>query len=500
MTLLTGARRWRVAAPLAFTVARVAAQAPATPRVALVVGNAAYPAPATLANPGNDARAVAATLRKLGFTVVELHDGTRDAMLRALDQTLVLLRGRQGIGLFYYAGHGMQLNWHNFMVPVDARLARASDLVTQAIDVDRVVQAFKSAGNRMNFVLLDACRDNPFGGQARGLAQVDAPPGTLIAYATAPGNVAEDGDVRGGNGLYTQHLLREMTRPAPVEAMFKRVRLHVRQQSQGRQIPWESTSLEEDFSFAGPSRRDEDFERQRAEWERIRTSRNPNDFYAFLQRWPNGYISEQAAFMLEQLAVRRTVSQPDRAGVRQDPGQPRFRVGDVHVSRTIDTDTGREVMRNNMTVQRIANGLVYVHSEAGQTIRTLDGGYVEGVNVEGRYRWDPPRLDLPGGELMVGKRWTGRTVETELRTGRRFVREDRIRIVAQEEIAVPAGKFVAYRLDLDSDLAGGTKVHRTYWVQPGWAMLLRLAREVRRPGKPPQRETSEMLSRTFGKG
>ena len=481
-----------------------AAQAPLVTRVALVIGNGAYRAGPALVNPVRDASAIGAALKGLGFTVIELHDGTRAQMLKAIDQTTRLLRGRRGLGLLFYAGHGLQQDWHNFMVPVNAQLASAADVQRETVDVDRVIQAFKAAGNRMNIVILDACRDNPFGSSVGGLglAPLDAPPGTLLAYATAPGNVADDGDPRAGHGLYTQHLLREIAQQVPIEDVFKRVRLHVRQQSQGRQIPWESTSLEEDFSFSGNTRngrQGDDFALQKADWDRIKGSRNPDDFFTYLQRYPNGYIAEQAAFMLEQLSARATVARPDRAGQVQDPRQPRFRVGDSYTMRTLDTASGREIARHTRTVDRIADGLVFMKGTDGDAVRTLDGGYVRSPNLEGAYRWDPPRLDLPGGEMAVGKRWTGRTLETTERSGSKSLREDSIRIVAQEEVKVPAGTFVAYKFVLESNLANGVRVKRTYWAQPGWGHSIKVQREVYRPNRPPVLETTEMVSRTFGK-
>lgn len=482
-----------------------AAQAPLETRVALVIGNAAYDGPAALRNPVNDARAMARTLRKLGFSVVELHDANRQQMLRAIDGVAQSLRGRQGLGLLFYAGHGLQQDWRNFMIPVDAQLASAADIVRQTVDVDTAIQAFKAAGNRMNIVILDACRDNPLAGpgKRRGLAQMDAPAGTLLAYSTAPGNVADDGPTRAGNGLYTSFLLREMTRPAPIEDVFKRVRLQVRQASQGRQIPWESTSLEEDFAFDDSARarpvRDADFARQKAGWDRIKTSRNPDDFFAYLRRYPNGFIAEQASFMLEQLSARRTVAQPDRAGISQNPRQARFRVGDSVTTRTLDTRSGREIDRNTLTVERIDDGRVYLKGTHGDAVRTLDGGFVRSTTLEGSYSWDPPRLDLPGAQMEVGKRWTSRSVETSGRRGKKNMREDRIRIVAQEEVTVPAGSFVAYKFVLESRLSNGVTVKRTYWAQPGWAHYIKVEREVRRPDQPPVLQTVEMVSRSFGK-
>ena len=232
--------------------ASVSAQAPLDVRVALIIGNSAY-ANAPLVNPANDAQAMADVLKRLGFNVIELRDGNKAQMAAAISKVSDTLKGKQGVGMLYYAGHGLQLDWRNYMVPVDANLKSAADVTQQTIDLSSVVDIFKAAGNRMNIVVLDACRDNPFGGNtssAKGLAQLDAPPSTFLAYATAPGNVAEDGDEKSGNGLYTQYLLQELKRPtAKIEDVFKRVRLNVRKQSNGRQIPWESTSLEDDFFF-----------------------------------------------------------------------------------------------------------------------------------------------------------------------------------------------------------------------------------------------------------
>ena len=208
-----------------------------------------------------------------------------------------------------------------------------------------MIDAFKAAGNRMNIVVLDACRDNPFAVSAssKGLAPVDAPPGTFLAYATAPGNVAEDGDAKSGNGLYTQFLLEELKRPtAKIEDVFKRVRLNVRRQSQGRQIPWESTSLEDDFYFNSkvkvPKAQPDDkvmeaeFLAENAEWDKIKDSKNPDDFYSFLQKHPSGFISEQAQFRIENLQKALTSPFATRDGIlTAGPTTKRYELGDETV-------------------------------------------------------------------------------------------------------------------------------------------------------------------------
>lgn len=227
------------------------AQAPLDIRVALVIGNAAYKHVPPLANSVNDARAMTLVLRRLGFKVFDVIDGDRNSMAQAISRMQADLKGQQAVAMLYYAGHGLQLDWRNFMVPVDANIDKADDVPKQTVDIEQVIKAFRDSKTRMNIIVLDACRDNPFegSGSGKGLAQLDAPPGTYLAFATAPGNVAEDGDEATGNGLFTHFLLKELQRPARIEDVFKRVRLQVRQKSQGRQIPWDSSSLEDDFAF-----------------------------------------------------------------------------------------------------------------------------------------------------------------------------------------------------------------------------------------------------------
>jgi hypothetical protein len=219
-------------------------------RVALVIGNAAYKE-APLANTLNDARDVAKNLEAAGFKVLLREDATLKQMQLAIREFGDLL-GRKSSGVFYFAGHGVQVRGRNYLVPVDADIAREDEVAFSALDLAAVLEKMDTARNPLNLVILDACRNNPFATKfqlaATGLAQIDAPAGTLIAFSTAPGSVASDGS--GRNGLYTQHLLREMVKPgAAVEEVFKGVRAAVRKESGGKQVPWESTSLEAGFTF-----------------------------------------------------------------------------------------------------------------------------------------------------------------------------------------------------------------------------------------------------------
>jgi len=236
---------------------------------ALVIGNSQYKN-APLRNPANDARGMAEELRRAGFEVNVGLELSRAEMRAAIGAHVESLGKTKAVGVFYFAGHGAQLAWRNYLIPVDGDIVNIQELRERAVDVNSLIEGIKRAGNPMNLIILDACRDNPFGSVVRldqkGLSQLDAPAGTMLAYATAPGNTAIDGT--GEHGLYTEHLLRQIRVPeAKVEDVFKRVRLNVRRQSKGLQIPWESTSLEQDFWFVPPqslaAAADEEAERER---------------------------------------------------------------------------------------------------------------------------------------------------------------------------------------------------------------------------------------------
>jgi hypothetical protein len=221
-------------------------------RVALVIGNGAYPT-APLKNPVNDASDMARTLRELGFEVIQRENASLRQMEDALDEFWQSLR-KGGTGLFFFAGHGLQVKGVNYLVPVDARISVEQDVKSLCLDANRVLGRMEDAGNGLNIVLLDACRNNPFARAWRsaeaGLAKMDAPTGTLIGYATAPDSVAADGS--GRNGVYTQHLLRELRVPGQnIETALKRVRVGVLNDTGRRQTPWESSSLTGDFYFNG---------------------------------------------------------------------------------------------------------------------------------------------------------------------------------------------------------------------------------------------------------
>lgn len=219
-------------------------------RIALVVGNAAYLA-SPLANPVNDASDVAAALRTMGFEVILRTNVTRAQMRAAVRDFGESLR-RHDVGLFYFAGHGIESKGRNFLIPVEAKMASEFELEDEAVDANSVLRAMEDAGNPTNIMILDACRDNPFArswrSASRGLVQMNAPAGSFIAFATAPGSVAADG--AGRNGTFTKHLLSSLRQPdLDIDRVFTRVTAAVTQETGKKQVPWKSSSLTGAFSF-----------------------------------------------------------------------------------------------------------------------------------------------------------------------------------------------------------------------------------------------------------
>ncbi len=246
-----------VVAMLALAMLSSAAAQARENRIALVIGNSAYES-GPLPNPANDAKLMSEALTGLGFEVIARRNADQITMKRAIQEFGARLEkaGPDSVGLFYYAGHGVQLNGRNYLIPTTARIEREGDVEIEAVSADWVIEQMRFARNRLNIVVLDACRNNPFTRSMRGvdhgLATMDAPAGILIAYSTAPGQVAADGN--GANSPYTEaltHAIREIHEP--VEQVFKRVRVGVMGATSGKQVPWESSSLTGDFYFAVPS-------------------------------------------------------------------------------------------------------------------------------------------------------------------------------------------------------------------------------------------------------
>jgi len=236
-----------------FIISAVFAQAKER-RLALVIGNADYQSSAKLKNTVNDANLMATTLRDLGFDVIRKTNASKSEMEQAiLDFGREL--GKYNVALFFYAGHGIQLDGTNYLLPVDARLDDRLAAPFEAVDVGKLVSQFERYPNNVNIVILDACRNNPFKSWSRGgesgFKAIPAPSGTIIAFATGEGATASDGSAE--NGLYTSHLVKQMKIPQRIEDVFIQTRIGVRAKSNNQQSPQEWSQLTGKFYFAEPN-------------------------------------------------------------------------------------------------------------------------------------------------------------------------------------------------------------------------------------------------------
>lgn len=311
----------------------VPGSARAEERVALVIGNSAY-AFGRLPNPVNDANLMEKTLREAGFSVTKLLNADLTTMKRAMVEFGRALRGTDRVGLFYYAGHGVQVDGQNYLIPIGANISDEADVPIESVAAADFLKTMERSSSRVNIAIFDACRNNPFASTsrsaARGLAGIDAPRGTIIAYATAPGEVALDGGSgANGNSPYTTALARAMATPGiTIEETFKRTRRDVLAATGQRQIPWESSSLTGDFYFRpGPTAAGDNSDNGAAAfsatpedqrlveakaYEAIKDSRSETELKAFLTRFPEGLFAEVVKLQLARLGGAATTSTSDR--------------------------------------------------------------------------------------------------------------------------------------------------------------------------------------------
>ncbi len=311
--------------------------ASAEKRVALVVGNSSYTSTSPLRTPVNDAIDVASALDRLGFDVIRGTDLDYAGMREKVKLFSERLFGAD-VGLFYYGGHGIQVSGKNYLVPIDAKLNATSDLDFVAMDLDLVLRNMERE-TPTNIVFLDACRDNPLVANlaksmgtrssaiARGLARVESGVGTLIAFATQPGNVALDG--AGRNSPFAAALLKTIERPGiPISDVMISVRREVLRETGNRQVPWDHSSLTGQFYFTAPAPvvapgapaakvTTTDVVQPNLElafWDSIKNEKNPRLFEAYLNRYPNGTFAEIARIILHEAKVAALHSAADEAG------------------------------------------------------------------------------------------------------------------------------------------------------------------------------------------
>lgn len=503
-------------------------------RLALVIGNSAY-LDAPLLNPVNDARAMAGLLDQAGFTVSSHLNATRTDMRAAIERFAADVRKsetRQVV--FYFAGHGAQLDWRNYLLPVDARAESATQLRQTCIDLNQLIGELGASKGKTFIIMLDACRNNPFGRsyqpEQRGLSQFDAPVGSLLAYATSPGNVAADGS--GQNGLYTENLLRELSvHGARIEDALKRVRLNVRLASGGTQIPWETTSLENDvYIFSDGQRKLSEAEQEKlveedlAEWMRVKGSGKVDDYAGYLRKFPNGRFAEIVQGRLAQLLAEQERSRPQVTAandgtdgaptIRLGPGLPvpvfmaptnnpysagsyplgrKYAAGDTATFRLSDTITGVEKRVYTVRVTKVDRAADRVEYDDGRAITDLMGNSLK----LGPREFTAPIQNNPA-ELQIGKKWTGVGRLTVKGTTSDFYYD--YVVARRETITVPAGTFDTFAIEAEGwNRTFGDKLKQTLWVVPGLNFFIRRDYVVRnRGGNYTATERHELVELTQG--
>lgn len=517
-------RSWASSLPLLNGVAgmqparaNVVQSAPA--KIALVIGNQTY-RQSPLRSAGNDARAMSALLTDAGFKVDLRIDASLRQMAEAIEQLGSAAAGRAvGLSVFYFAGHAAQLDWRNYLLPVDGIVESARDIRKQCIDLGLLLEQLGRVKGKNSIIILDACRDDPFGHRFRapqkGMSPYDAPAGTLLAFATAPGRVAIE--PRGqDHGLYTRHLLRELAvRGVRVEDAFKRVRLNVRLASRGQQVPWESTSLESDvFLFQSRKPSEAELEQQLREelqtWDSIKHSKRLPDWTGFLQRFPNGRFSEAAQVRVRRMlaavepkaasnvgaavpgasggagglgtsaalplrlgpglpvpAALRRGRNPNSAGVFEF--RPVWTPGDVYAFEERDLYSGVVQRRYTMTVRRVEAGGERVELGSGTLLNSMGAAL-----REGRLRHFELPIEVNPAQLQVGRRWASRYRQSGSPTGEG---EYDFVITGREPVSVPAGEFSAFKIEGTGWFSGpGTASRRTVlnrWLVPGINLPIR---------------------------
>ncbi len=330
-------------------------------RVALVIGNGGYQHVSRLVNPPRDARAMGAALGSVGFELIG-GEALVDADKRAMEDSIRSF-GRElrsgAVGLFYYAGHGLQVRGQNYLLPVTANVTGESDVKYELVDAGFVLDEMANAGNRLNVVILDACRNNPFGDRglrsaANGLAQLQAPAGTVIGYATQPGAVAKDGD--GEHSPYTLALLDAIQRPGlSLFDTFNEVGLRVKRATASEQQPWLATSpIEGQFSFVPGSAPTtvpvalgsaaDPVAIELVMWQSAQSTDTADSYQAYLDTYPSGRFAALAKAAIAKRMAVAAVTPPSQqrpspsAAPSPAAGGERFQsLGDGTI---LDTQTG----------------------------------------------------------------------------------------------------------------------------------------------------------------
>ena len=408
----------------------------ATGRVALVIGNSAYAHIGRLPNPANDAADMEAALERLGFDVTLAADVTLAGLNEALRDFARSTAGAE-MALVFYAGHGMEMDRVNYLLPIDARLERETDVAYETVALDRVLQATEGAALRV--VILDACRNNPLAaamqtrnptrsisrGAFGALDERLLGDEMLVAYAAAEGTVAEDGT--GRNSPFTTALLQHLDQPVEIGALFRRVRAGVLAATDGRQRPHEYQSLLREHYLSGAtdpasgsaaavaaSASDAALQQEAVFWEAIRDSAVAADYREFLRRWPDGTLAPLAANRLEKLRAEGAAATVTGVGARDLFYEEEGQVGRATVAESAGPSAGQNVGFNYRILRRTPGGAAIevdpdTTFQSGDRIRfafepNADGFlYVVQQGSSGRWSVLLPHPQINGGRNDVAR-------------------------------------------------------------------------------------------------
>jgi hypothetical protein len=434
---------------MALTQPCASTPAAAETRLALIIGNSEYTQLPRLRTPVNDIRLIAEALRDVGFEVIERAEADKVAMEDAIGEFGVRLEraGEDAVGLFYFAGHGVQVDGINYMMPLGTGIPREPEVERKAVKLDWVLAEMEHARNRMNILILDSCRNNPlprgFRSSEQGLSRIDAPRGTLIAYSTAPGRVASDGE--GANSPYAEALAATLMEPGlEVETVFRKVRVQVMAATGEQQVPWESSSLTGAFQFKPASDAGDDAAETevaalsepesttdapsapalnranppaagQAEllfWQSIEDSDNPELLREYLRRFPAGVFAPIATARLDALASAAAApppAQPPAPQRRPEPAAPeRLALGPAIVAPQPFALAGRWEGRYQCQGEEVGMALEVQPLQGDRVAASFEFFAADGMpsfptgsfRVEGVFEADSRRLQLRAGDWI----------------------------------------------------------------------------------------------------
>ncbi len=349
-------------------------------RTALIIGNSAYPE-APLKNPSNDAKAIATKLKTLGFDVILKVDASQQQIREAIETFGRKLEIKKGVGLFFYAGHGIQSKGENYLIPTDITLTRETQLRSRAINVNEILAEMEYANNKLNLVILDACRNNPlvrsFRSAKRGLARMNnTPSGLLLAYSTAPGSVAEDSN--SNNSPYTQQLIQALSHPNwDLEKVFKETAKGVKKATRGKQIPWISSSITLDFYFnqnhinqpvinvnQPPVESNTHADIESHYWDSVVKLNSKLMYEAYLKEYPEGHYATIAKIKIAQYKrLEKPKSKPKPKPRRPTNGEIKKWITDYYNNKGVWHGTFRIRRIDQLRVVPINQDKIQVHAK-----------------------------------------------------------------------------------------------------------------------------------------